>query len=77
MSFGVYILKCANGSYYIRHTGNLKKRMAEHQQKLFNYYTTSRLPVKLVFCNEFKAHKEALASEQQIKGWSRNRKRLC
>ena len=75
MSFWVYILECADGSYYTGHTENLEKRIAEHQQKLFCCYTESRLPVKLVFCNEFTTRLEALACERQIKGWSRNKKK--
>ncbi len=31
MSFWVYILHCADGSYYTGHTDNLEKRIAEHQ----------------------------------------------
>jgi predicted GIY-YIG superfamily endonuclease len=75
MSFWVYILECADGSYYTGHTENLEKRIAEHQQKFFHCYTESRLPVKLVFCSEFTTRVEALASERQIKGWSRNKKK--
>ena len=75
MSFWVYILKCADGTFYTGHTENLEKRIAEHQQKLLNCYTTSRLPVELVFCSEFATRLEALASERQIKGWTRNKKK--
>jgi predicted GIY-YIG superfamily endonuclease len=75
MSFWVYILECADGSYYTGHTENLEKRLAEHRQKTFNCYTKSRLPIKLVFCNEFKTREEALSSERQIKSWSRNKKK--
>ena len=31
MSFWVYILRCADGSYYTGHTDNVEKRVAEHQ----------------------------------------------
>jgi predicted GIY-YIG superfamily endonuclease len=75
MSFWVYILECADGSYYTGHTDNLEKRIAEHKQKTINCYTTSRLPIKLVFCSDFTTRQEALASERQIKGWSRNKKK--
>jgi predicted GIY-YIG superfamily endonuclease len=75
MGFWVYILECADGSYYTGHTDNLEKRIAGHEQKMFNCYTASRLPVKLVFCSEFTTRQEALASERQIKGWSRNKKK--
>jgi len=31
MSFWVYMLRCSDNSYYIGHTDNLEKRLAEHQ----------------------------------------------
>jgi predicted GIY-YIG superfamily endonuclease len=74
MSFWVYILECSDGSYYTGHTDNLEKRLAAHNQKAFKCYTSSRLPIKLVFCSEFKTRNEAFASERQIKGWSRYKK---
>jgi predicted GIY-YIG superfamily endonuclease len=74
MSFWVYILECADGSYYTGHTDNLEKRLAEHEQNLLQSYTSSRLPVKLVFCNEFSTRDDAFSRERQIKGWSRRKK---
>ncbi|BBA34754.1 tRNA/rRNA methyltransferase SpoU [Methylocaldum marinum] len=74
MSFWVYILRCRDGSYYTGHTDNLEKRVAEHQTGLCEGYTASRLPVELVFSQEFSSRTEALAMEQQIKGWSRRKK---
>jgi len=53
----------------------LTKRIAEHEQKTFKCYTSSRLPVKLVFCNEFLSREDTLAREQQIKKWSRRKKK--
>src|SRR4030042_6153215 len=75
MSFWVYILECADGSYYVGHTDNLEKRMAEHEQNIIKCYTSSRLPVKLVFCSEFPGRDEAFVRERQIKRWSRRKKR--
>ncbi|OGO59841.1 MAG: hypothetical protein A2Z36_00015 [Chloroflexi bacterium RBG_19FT_COMBO_48_23] len=74
MSFWVYILECADGSYYVGHTDNLEKRLAEHVQNTFKCYTSCRLPVKLVFCSEFSTRDDAFARERQIKGWSRRKK---
>jgi len=74
MSFLVYILECADGSYYVGHTDNLEKRLAEHEQNTFKCYTSYRLPVKLVFCSEFSSRDDAFARERQIKGWSRRKK---
>jgi predicted GIY-YIG superfamily endonuclease len=74
MSFWVYILCCADDSYYTGHTDDLEKRIAEHQSGTIEGYTSTRLPVKLVFSEQFSSREEALACEQQIKGWSRKKK---
>jgi predicted GIY-YIG superfamily endonuclease len=74
MSFWIYILECADGSYYTGHTDNLEKRMAEHDKGSFKNYTSNRLPVKLVFCDEFSTRDDAFARERQIKGWSHQKK---
>jgi len=73
--FWVYMLKCADQSYYTGHTDNLENRLMQHQHKTFpSCYTATRLPVQLVFSQEFTTRVEALASERQIKGWSRKKK---
>jgi putative endonuclease len=74
MSFWVYILRCADDSYYTGHTDNLEKRIAEHQAGEVKGYTVTRLPVTLVFAEQFSSREEAFASERQIKGWSRKKK---
>jgi len=74
MSFWVYILRCADNSYYTGHTDNLEERIAKHQLGEIEGYTSTRLPVKLLFSEEFPTRDEALACEQQIKGWSRRKK---
>ena len=75
MAFHVYILKCADNSYYTGHTDNLEKRLAEHTNgEIASCYTFKRRPVQLVFSEEFDRREEALAAEQRIKGWSRAKK---
>jgi len=75
VSFWIYILKCSDGSYYTGHTDDLDRRIAQHLKgELSTCYTFSRLPLELVFSQEFPTREEALASEQQIKGWSRKKK---
>jgi len=74
MSFWVYILQCADNSYYTGHTDNLEKRIAEHHAGEHPCYTQTRRPVSLIFSQDFPTREEALASEQQIKGWSRKKK---
>ena len=71
----VYILRCADGSYYVG-TGQqgLERRLAEHQQGVAAGYTAWRRPVALVYAQEFKAITDALAAERKLKGWSRAKK---
>jgi putative endonuclease len=74
MAFWVYILSCADGSYYTGHTDNLEQRISEHQTGSYPGYTSSRLPVKLAWSQECTKREEALSAEMQIKGWSRKKK---
>ena len=70
----VYILRCADGSYYTGRTSDLPKRMAEHQSGEGCEWTRRRLPVVLVFEQEMWDDNEAFQAEQQIKRWSRAKK---
>ncbi len=72
--FYVYILKCNDGSYYTGHTDDIEKRLAEHQNPEKITYTTTRLPVEIVYLQEFATRVEAIAAERQIQGWSRKKK---
>ena len=74
MPFWVYILRCADGSYYTGHTDSLEKRIAEHSSGAVPGYTTSRRPLRLAFACDFETREEALGAELQIKGWSRAKK---
>lgn len=75
MSFWVYILRCADGSYYTGQTDNLERRIHEHKAGAIpTCYTYKRRPLELVFSQPFPTRMEALASERQIKGWSRKKK---
>jgi len=72
--FWVYILRCADDSYYTGHTDNLEQRIGQHRDGVGESYTASRRPVVLVWSQEFVTREEALSSERQIKGWRREKK---
>ena len=74
MAFWVYILRCADGTYYTGHTDDLQLRIARHRTGEIPGYTSARLAVELVFSQECATREEALAGELQIKGWSRAKK---
>lgn len=71
----VYMLKCSDASYYIGVTNDVERRLSEHNLSLIkNSYTSTRLPVELIFNVEFNDIRHAIAFEKQIKGWSRAKK---
>ena len=74
MAFWVYILRCADGSYYTGHTDDLERRVAQHNAGDIPGYTYKRRPVKLIYCADFPTREEALAAEMQLKGWTRAKK---
>ena len=73
----VYMLKCADGSYYIGSaTGDdLAPRIAQHQTGAYpGSYTFTRRPVRLVWSDYFDRITDAIAVERKLKGWSRAKK---
>ncbi len=71
----VYILKCADNSYYTGVTSKLEQRLFQHQSAFYpDCYTASRRPVELVFYAEFTNISFAIDAEKQIKKWSRVKK---
>src|SRR2546429_4023290 len=71
----LYILLCADGSYYVGTTIiGLERRLAEHEAGTYDGYTAHRRPVKLVFSQHFERLEDAAAAERQIKGWRREKK---
>lgn len=74
MRVWAYLLRCADGSYYTGHTDDLEARVAAHQAGAGGDDTARRLPVELVWCEEFTTREEALAAELRVKGWSRAKK---
>jgi len=70
-----YILECSDGSYYTGSTKNLNKRLEEHQNGEGANYTKKRLPVKLVYYEEYDRIDVAFEREKQIQGWRRKKKK--
>lgn len=71
----VYILECADDSYYIGVTNNVGRRFIEHVTGLNeSSYTFKRRPLKLVFCKQFTSPMKAINYEKQVKGWTRVKK---
>jgi putative endonuclease len=69
----VYILRCADGSYYVGSTRtSLDDRVAQHNAGNFDGYTARRRPVILVFAEHFDRITDAIAAERE--GWRRDKK---
>ena len=77
MSAWAYMLRCADGAYYVgSHRGeDPRAREAEHNAghdpKAFTF---RRRPVQLVWAEHFDQITDAIAAERRIKGWSRAKK---
>lgn len=72
--YWVYILKCSDNSYYTGCTNELQKRISEHKNRVYSNYTAVRLPIELVYSQEFSDIHDAINAERQIKNWSRKKK---
>ena len=70
----MYILECCDGSYYTGSTKNLEVRLAQHQAGEGANHTKKRLPVKLVYYEEYQRIDVAFYREKQVQGWSRKKK---
>ena len=73
-SYYVYILKCRDESYYVGHTDDLDRRLAQHQSGAIPGYTRNRRPITLAWCAHFPGRDQAFQIERQIKDWSRAKK---
>ena len=69
-----YILRCGDGSLYTGWTNDLAKRLAAHSAGKGGKYTRSRLPVELVYYEEYETKEEAMAREWAVKRLTRAEK---
>ena len=74
MPFYVYILECADSTYYTGHTDNLDQRMAQHSNGTASSYTSKRRPLKLLWATDCQSREQAFELEKQLQGWSRAKK---
>ena len=75
MAFYVYIVCCADRSYYVGSTrSSLELRIAQHNEGTFGGYTSTRRPVTLVFHQEFGRITDMISAERQVKRWTRAKK---
>lgn len=70
----MYILECVDRSYYTGSTWDLDRRLREHQNGEGANHTKKRLPVKLVYYEEYARVEDAFLREKEVQGWSRRKK---
>ena len=71
----MYILECADGTYYVGHTSNLNERVKVHNEGKGALWTASRRPVKLVYHEPHASKDCAVQRELQLKRWTHDKKR--
>lgn len=70
----VYLLSCADDTFYCGVTTDLEKRLTAHNAGTASKYTRSRLPVKLRAKSRPLSRSKALKAEYRIKQLSRPEK---
>ncbi len=71
----MYILECADGTYYTGSAWNLEKRVLDHQNGEGANYTSKRLPVVLAYYEQYDRVEDAFKREKQVQGWSHAKKK--
>ena len=71
MAWYVYVLQCSDGSLYVGMTGDVERRLGEHERAVVKW-TQTRLPVVLVRQESFSSRTEARRREKYLKsGWGK------
>ena len=70
----MYILRCSDGTYYTGSTKYLDIRMKQHNEGRGANYTMKRLPVELIYYEEYDRIDHAFYREKQVQNWSRKKK---
>ena len=76
MAYSLYILRCADGTYYTGITTDVSRRLTEHNGRSGKgaKYTSTRRPVELVYEERFSSRSEALKEELRVKQLTRSQK---
>ena len=70
----VYVLECADGTFYTGYTTDVERRVSEHDAGDGAKYTRGRTPVELVYTEEFASRSAAMSREYELKQLSRREK---
>ena len=70
----VYVLECADGTFYTGYTTDVERRVTEHDAGEGAKYTRGRTPVELIHAERFESRSAAMSREYEIKTLSRAEK---
>ncbi len=76
MGWDLYIIECADKTYYTGITTNIDRRIAQHNAGTGAKYTKGRTPVSLVYTESFKDRSQASKRELEIKSFSKAQKKI-
>jgi putative endonuclease len=71
----VYVLECADGTFYTGYTTDPERRVREHDAGEGAKYTRGRTPVELRHVERFDSRSAAMSREYELKGLSRRAKK--
>ena len=70
----VYILRCADGTYYVGHIRDVASRLELHNVGRAASHTAARRPVHLLYSEPHPSRQAAADRERQLKRWSHAKK---
>ena len=70
----LYVVECADGTLYTGYAVDVTRRISAHNAGRGAKYTRSRLPVSLIYCEEFETKHDAMSAEFRFKRLSRKEK---
>ena len=73
--FYVYIVECADGTFYTGCTSDLERRLKKHNSGKGAKYLRGRCPVRLIYAKRCASFGSALKTEIRIKALSHEEKR--
>lgn len=72
----LYVLQCKDNTYYTGYTNSIEKRIKKHNEGKGAKYTRGRIPVTLVYKQEFETKEKAMQAEYQFKKLNRKQKEM-
>lgn len=72
--YSFYLVRCADDSLYAGYCRDVTQRIATHNSGKGAKYTRARLPVTLVYHENFRTQSKAMRREAEVKKWSRKEK---